>query len=93
MEEYEILPSGIFVELLSFRLPPHQSLHLCETFNSLNVSISIYIYIYIYKQRPHVREHEILPTNTFVELLSFRLPHHQSLHLCKTFNLLNVSIM
>ena len=90
MGEYEVLSSGTFVELLSFRLPPHQSLHLCETFNSLNVSISIYIYIY--KQRPHVREHEILPTDTFVELLSFRLPHHQSLHLCKTFNLLNVSM-
>ena len=51
-----------------------------------------YLYIYIYKQKPHVREHEILPTDTFVELLSFRLPHHQSLHLCKTFNLLNVSM-
>ena len=52
----------------------------------------ININIYIYKQKPHVREHEILPTDTFVELLSFRLPHHQSLHLCKTFNLLNVSM-
>ena len=32
-----MLLSDTFVELLSFRLPPHQSLYLCKTFNSLNV--------------------------------------------------------
>ena len=37
MGEYEVLPSGTFFETLSFRLPSHQSLHLCNT-SSLNVS-------------------------------------------------------
>ena len=45
-----------------------------------------------YKQRPYVGEHEVLPSGTFVEPLSFKLPSHQSLHLCKTFSSLNVSM-
>ena len=28
---------------------------------------SIYIYIYIYKQKPHAREHEVLPSGTLIE--------------------------
>ena len=39
MEEHEVLQSGTFLETPSFRLPPHQSLHLCKTFSSLNVSM------------------------------------------------------
>ena len=38
MEEYEVLPSDIFLEFLSFRFPPHKSLHLCQFFSSLNMS-------------------------------------------------------
>ena len=29
-----------------------------------------------YKQRPYVGEHEVLPSGTFVEPLSFKLPSH-----------------
>ena len=32
-------------------------------------NIYIYIYIYIYKQKPHVGEHEVLPSGTFIEPL------------------------
>ena len=45
-----------------------------------------------YQWRSYVGEHEVLPSSTFVELLSFRFPPHQNLHLCKTFNSLNVSM-
>ena len=41
MGEHEVLPSGTFVEPLSFKLSSHQSLHLCKTFNSLNVSMKL----------------------------------------------------
>ena len=48
---------------------------------------NIYIYIYIYvKHKPHLGEHEILPSGTFIEPLLFKLSSHQSLHLCKTFS-------
>ena len=36
MEEHEVLPSGTFLETLSFRLPPHLSLHLCKFIKCLN---------------------------------------------------------
>ena len=35
MGKHEILPSGTFVEPLSFKLLYHQSLHLYKTFSSL----------------------------------------------------------
>ena len=37
MGEHEVLLSDTFLETLSF--PHHQSLHLCQTFSSLNVSM------------------------------------------------------
>ena len=40
-KKHEVLPSGTFVELLSFRLPPYQSLHLCKIFSSLNASMKL----------------------------------------------------
>ena len=44
------------------------------------------------KAETHVREHEVLPNESdiFLETLSFRLPHHQNLHLYQIFSLLNV---
>ena len=39
-----------------------------------------------------VKKHEILPSDTFVEPLSFKLSSHQNLHLCNTFSSLNVSM-
>ena len=37
-------------------------------------------------------EHEVLQSDTLVEFYLFRFPSHQNLHLCKTFNSLNVSM-
>ena len=51
MRKHEILPSGTFVEPLSFKLPSHQSLHLYKTFNSLTCQWSEYTFI-IYKYAP-----------------------------------------
>ena len=48
MRDHETLSSSTFFETLLFRLPPHQSLHLCQIFNSLNMSMSKYTLI-IYK--------------------------------------------
>ena len=42
------------------------------------------------KVETHVREHKVLPNDIFLETLSFRLPHHQNLHLYQIFSLLNV---
>ena len=48
MRDHETLSSSTFNETLLFKLPPHQSFHLCQIFNSLNMSMSKYTLI-IYK--------------------------------------------
>ena len=45
MRDHETLLSSTFLETLLFRLSPHQSLHLCQIFNSLNMSMSKYTLI------------------------------------------------